>query len=416
MYQSFRKTPLYRVFILSALVVCILLSAYIVSKMGIGLITYGDSVQYWAAGKLMLAGSNPYSPEQVLNLRLQAGNLSEFPEGAMSMMLYPPWTIPFLLPFGIFDYPISRLFWLIFNITVILLSTKLLWSLYGGARKYLFVAYILAFIFPPTIFLLGMGHITALHLLGLTGFLYFTHNSGENRSYGFLAGVCAALVVVKPQLQYLFVFALLVWVIDRRNWLLPVGGAITLIGLTGLSFLLNNQVINQYLESMLNYEVGTWVTPTLGSVFRLFLGWENEWLQVLPIGFGIVWFLYHYWHNRSDWNWLAELPLLILVGVVTSPYIWTYDMVVFVIPVLAVASEISRMRISKRLIIITVIYFTLNIFSFSLHRFVPDHWQFWYAPTMLILYLVTRRAIQEEKVNQRTPEIETDQASQYLTQ
>jgi len=89
MNPSLRKTPIYRFFILSALAVCILLSVYIVSKMGIGLITYGDSVQYWAAGKLMLAGSNPYSPEQVLNLRLKAGNLSEFPEGAMSMMLYP---------------------------------------------------------------------------------------------------------------------------------------------------------------------------------------------------------------------------------------------------------------------------------------------------------------------------------------
>jgi len=413
MYQSIRKKPIYRIFLWSAFVVCILFSAYVVSEMGTGLITYGDSVQYWAAGKLMLTGSNPYSPEQVLNLRLQAGNLYEFPEGATSMMLYPPWTIPFLLPFGIFDYPISRLFWLIFNIIVILFSAKLLWSLYRGSKRYLFIAYILAFLFPPTIRLLGMGHITALHLLGLTGFLYFIHKSGENMRYSVLTGVCAALVVIKPQLQYLFVFALLVWVIDRRNWIVPLGGAATLIGLTGFSLILNNQVINQYLASMLNYEVGTWVTPTVGSVLRLFFGWENEWLQILPVGIGILWFIYYYLKNRETWNWLAEMPLLILVGVVTSPYIWTYDMVVFVIPVLVVASEISRMRMNRRLIIITGIYFAINIFSYSLYRFLPDHWQFWYAPTMLILYLVARKAIQEEKVNQNRLKLKTQESSQY---
>lgn len=412
MIQTIRKTPIYRVLIWSALVLCILLSYYVVSEMGIGLITYGDSVQYWAAAKLMLIGSNPYSPDQVLELRHQAGNFHDFPPGAISMMLYPPWSIPFILPFGIFNYPLSRLFWLIFNISMIISSVRLIFLMYAGHKNHLYIAYLVSIFFAPTLIILGMGHITTLHLLGIVGFLYFIRRP-SNTNYIF-AGTCASLLLIKPQLQYLLLFALLIWTIDKRKWLIIVGGATSIITLTLISLIINPSVLTQYWYSLNNYPVGTWVTPTIGSVLRGLLGWDYEWLQILPMIFGIVWFIYHWRNNRKTWDWIEEMPLLLLVCVVTSPYTWTYDMVVLLIPVLSLVPKIININRDIRIWIIIAIYFISNVLTYYLHRFLPDHWYFWFAPLLLILYLVARKLIQDDLAIQKNLGFESDQTSQSL--
>ena len=78
------------------------------------LVLYGDSFQYWAAGRLFLAGENPYDYDNVAELRKRNGYKNEIAEDAISMMLYPPMIFPILVPFSIFSYSTSRMIWLFF--------------------------------------------------------------------------------------------------------------------------------------------------------------------------------------------------------------------------------------------------------------------------------------------------------------
>lgn len=63
-----------------------------------------DYVAYWAAGRLNAAGGNPYVPDSLLapgeEIREYAGKVTPF--------WYPPWSLPLLMPFGMIDYPASR--------------------------------------------------------------------------------------------------------------------------------------------------------------------------------------------------------------------------------------------------------------------------------------------------------------------
>jgi hypothetical protein len=43
---------------------------------------------------------------------------------------------------------------------------------------------------------------------------------------------------------------------------------------------------------------------------------------------GTVWFLLHWQRNRVEWDWLREMPMLLLVSMATTSYTWMFDQVV----------------------------------------------------------------------------------------
>lgn len=402
MISSIRNKPIYRIFIWLAFFACILIIYNIVSSQGSTLISYGDTVNYWAAGRLMLSGGNPYSIDEVLKLQLAAGKPAAIETNAISMMLYPPWTIPFTLPLGLFDYPLSRVVWLLLHICLLIISAKLIWELYGGSNKRLYIPYLTAIVFAPTLPHLGIGHITTLLLIGVVGFLICIQNSKRNQWYLLLAGVSASLALLKPQILYLFIFALFIWIIRNRSWLVFLGGALFIILLNLVSLVLNPQVINQYLESLSIYPLGIWATPTIGMFLRLLFGYENEWLQILPTLVGIAWFMIYWRKHYKTWDWLEQIPLLLLVCVVTSPYTWTSDMVVLLIPVIAMMANISRNNINWQSAVYISIFILLNFINLYFHRNFEDLWFVWFAPALLIWYLIGQKII---KKNTDVPEI-----------
>ena len=392
MIVSLRKRPIYR-FSLYVLIVLILIALIKLVSEDPERTAFGDSVQYWAAARLMLTGSNPYSPEQVMELRRQAGNFTKFTSDAVSMMLYPPWTIPLILPFGALNYPISRLLWLLFHIFVVFFSVRTIWYLYQGPREWKWVAYLVAFAFEPTILILRAGHITTLHLLGIVGFLYFINNSSNKKSADLFAGACVALVTIKPQLLYLFLLALLLWVIERRRWGILAGGSFAILFSSLIAWLINPRVFNQYWLAISNYPIGSWATPTLGSVLRLIFGIEREWLQVLPSIIMTIGFLFYWWKKHTQWNWLEQTPLLVLGSFLVSPYTWTYDMVALLLPILQVVIGLLRRSWDWSMGILFAAYIFICAFALYLHIYLDDFWFVWFAPGILIWYWVGNKII-----------------------
>ncbi|MFC1922395.1 glycosyltransferase 87 family protein [Chloroflexota bacterium] len=364
-------------------------------------VMYGDTVNYWAAGKLLLNGTNPYSEESVIELRNQAGFFYEFPEKALFQIMYPPWAIPIMLPLGLFAYPISRMLWLLFHIIIVLICADLIWQIYGGMRDKKIITYIITITFAPTIFVLGVGHITTLHLLGLVGFLYFLQHPHRGRWSNIAAGGFASLVLLKPQLLYLFLFALFLWTISKREWFIIAGGVLFISFSTLISIIFDPQIFPQYLETLSKYQLGAWATPTIGMLLRLVLGIEKEWLQSIPPLLGLIWFVFHWRKTREKWHWNEELPLIILVSYLTSPYMWTYDMVVFLIPIIAVIIEL--MKLNNKWVARTFVgfLFFISIATFLLHLRLSDFWFFWLSPVLLIWYLVGKKIT---KKNIRIPE------------
>src|SRR5262249_55422255 len=87
-----------------------------------------DLVQYWAAGHLNAHGENPYDPDKLLPLQRGAGRNTK----EAVMMWNPPWTLTFVMPFGIMDSRAAQLLWLLIGFIFIGVSADCLWRLYDG--------------------------------------------------------------------------------------------------------------------------------------------------------------------------------------------------------------------------------------------------------------------------------------------
>src|SRR5262245_54052354 len=91
---SSARTPSPRRLLLMVVALLVALTALVlaISRGGLPLadLPLHDFVEYWAAGRLLADGENPYDPEKVKDLEKEAGRTEE-----PILMWNPPWALPF---------------------------------------------------------------------------------------------------------------------------------------------------------------------------------------------------------------------------------------------------------------------------------------------------------------------------------
>jgi hypothetical protein len=86
-----------------------------------------------------------------------------------------------------------------------------------------------------------------------------------------------------------------------------------------------------------------YASPTLGYLLRLAL--DSPWFgwQYAPLVPGLAWLAWHGWRHRRGWDWSEQMPPLLLVSALTAAYgAWLFDLVILLVPVLAIAARLSR--------------------------------------------------------------------------
>jgi hypothetical protein len=386
---SKHQRKIYRILLWILLVISLLVLARLATTLSKPKYFSGDDfMTYWAAGKLNLSGENPYDPLKKEALQIELGDQAT-DEDLISIMLNPPWVVTLVMPFGLLNYPISRLAWLLFSIGSILFSTKLLWKLFNGPPKQQWISWIMIIIFTPSILVLKVGQISTLLLLGITLFLYFT----DLHKNDWAAGFAIALVALKPQVITIFLLALLFWIIEQRRWKILVSSITSVLLLTLVASIFNQQIIYQYVAMLKVSYIPDLATPTIGSYLRFFwLGTDKFWLQFLPTIVGIIWFIYYWSKKHKSWNWLEELPLLLLISMLTASYSWTYDLVILLPAILQAAIWILSDWKRWSTIFLFIYFLCINILYLILHKILNDFWFFWMTPAILVWYLLTKKA------------------------
>ena len=345
-----------------------------------------DFFHYWASGNLNIQGKNHFDPLIIEQLKIQAGSLPSN-SNMTAITLNPPWAISILMPFGMLSFRVSRFVWLIFSIALLLLSSQLLWRIYSGNPKQRWLAILTVFIFAPTISVLEVGQIAAFILIGIVGFLYFTVIVRND----WMAGISLAVIAIKPQLVILFWIALLFWVIQQRRWLIPISTMITIIGLTLIAMVTNPHIIQQYLGMLQTYQITDWASPTIGAYIRYFwLGLDKFWIQFIPSLAAGLWMIFYWYRHRTTWKWINELPIILLVSQLTSPYSWTYDLVILLPAILLAAIWVTGNWKRWMTLFLAIIFLCINILDLVLHMKLDDFWFIWVVPALFIWFLLIR--------------------------
>jgi hypothetical protein len=347
-----------------------------------------DFIEYWTATKLLLNGGNPYSSAELLASQVALG----WSQPEALMMWNPPWTFSFTLPFGLVDYQTAQFAWFLSHTLIIFVGAKSLWKIYGGEAEKSRYAALSIISFAPAYFALLLGQIGPLILLGLIAFLA----SVKKKAWG-LAGAALTIAAIKPHLLYLLWLALLMWTLKKLQWKLVTGFVVAGIAVALLPLLLDRDVYLQYFDLLKTGRVTKpldWATPSLGTALAELLAIPDAWIRWLPSVGGAVWFLWYGSRRTETWDWLSELPLVLLVSVVTASFVWTFYQVVLVPAVIQAAVWLSRLEDRARAAMCIGIHVTLGAILLVSKIFVmDDFWYFWVAPVYLLFYLYVRATV-----------------------
>ena len=342
-----------------------------------------DFVEYWSAARLFVQNGNPYAPDDLLILQRTAGW-----NGVQPLIMWnPPWVLPFIAPFGLLSFSTGQALWLLLHVCLTLISAQNLWRIYGDTGQFSRLSWVVALSFVPAVFVLIIGQITPLILAGMAWFLC------SERKQNYLA-MSASLVVlsIKPHLLYLFWILFLLWVFDRRPWRLILSGA--LIGLSAvlLPLLFDTKIYSEYLAL---YGVTgifkpmDWPAPTLRNVVRIFFDGDQAWVQFAPTVLAVVWAIYYWTLHRHQWCWYEQLPLISMVSVASSMFVWTYDHVVLLPAILEAAVWMIRSPEPWHRYWAARVYLTINACHFVSRFWLAEElWYFWLAPALLVNYLL----------------------------
>jgi len=285
-----------------------------------------DFVNYWMGGRLALEGRL----EVLADLRAYNALIAtQFGHTAEDFFVfsYPPNLLPFLVPFGALPYLPAVTAWTAINLALLAWSVRLI----DPDRR----ALVAACLSPAALTMVAYGHfggaLAALAVLALT----------RGARQPVLAGLCLALMTVKPQLAAA-VGLLMLLIGQWRAIAWSVAGTVGLAGLSVLLFGLTPW--RDFLHVTVPFQV--WLiqdfildhlrnTLSLYAAARL-AGLSFMAAQIVQTGFGLAAIAGAVLLTWRDGLNARTLTLLLLTGIAGLAYFQHYDLAI-VVPALSVA-------------------------------------------------------------------------------
>lgn len=310
-----------------------------------------DSIAYWAAGKLLVHGQNPYSVPTVLALQRSQGLKGDKP----LMMRPPPWSAWMVLPLGLLDVYWGWVAWTVVLLASLVISMRISWRMYGDGPRPPNVFLLAGYLFAPVAGCLVGGAMGMVLLLGIALFLLLEED------HPFLAGAALLIPLAKPHIFSLLWPILAVWVVTRKRWSLLGGVAAAFLVATSIAVAFDPAIFQHYREMMQQQAIQHEFIPALSGMIRVLFFRRFFWVQFVPLGLGLLWSLGYYWKNRRAWSWREHGPALLVVSLLTTPYSWMTDEVVLLPAILQGVLWVHRAKLRVRSQLVILLFVCLDL-------------------------------------------------------
>ena len=125
----------------------------------------------------------------------------------------------------------------------------------------------------------------------------------------------------------------------------------------------------------------------------MIFGLEKFWLQFVAPLIGVLWFVYYWIRHHADWSWKREMPILILVSILTMSYGWTYDYVLLLFVIVFLLIRLLDLNQKKLTISLIVLLAVINLVYLVMMRNFTDGYFGWFAPAVFIWFLISTKYI-----------------------
>ncbi|HEY1578592.1 MAG TPA: glycosyltransferase family 87 protein [Terracidiphilus sp.] len=274
-----------------------------------------DFVEYWAAGKLLVTGQDPYDPASILKLERLAGSTRAEAQVSFS----PPVALLFALPLGYLNARWAAVIWMLAIVLALVGSIRILRSIYSSRDDQI---HQLGYLFAPVFACLMVGQLDIFFLLVLSLFLKL------HAERPFLAGLVLFPLATKPHLFLPFTLVLLAWSIYRREFRVVLGGLCGLAASMLVILSIDPHAWSQYFRMVQTVQPMHLFIPTWSVQLRSFVNPQAVWVQFVPEAACCIWALWYFWTRRSHWSWTEQGAAVLLVSVLCAAYAWFYDEVI----------------------------------------------------------------------------------------
>lgn len=297
---------------------------------------------YYAAGRMLLAGGNPYDYSQL------AGEIVSSTGELNNPFYYAPWFAWAISPLALLPYEAARVCWAVLNFIFWLLALGNLsrlgvWHVSGWRRwgTYLFATILFAW------------STWGSEQVGVLIFLLFTLTIiAHERKQPKRMGLWMALLLFKPNITAFPILILAVWLLLRRRWQPVAWMTIVLITMLAASLLISP---GWYL-ALLQPDKLTGLSYTLNEsgetqVLR-YTSTFMDWLTAYAVGGNVAYVLYTVLALGGLWliarvayktrSLLRLTAYALLVNFILTPYALFYDYAALTLTLFFVNAELAK--------------------------------------------------------------------------
>ena len=299
----------------------------------------GDFFEHWLAGRLVWTSKNIYDTQVWMPEHVRYGNTVDrnpvFPS--------PPATAFVMAPVGLLPLNVASVSWVVISAGLILLSARCVLSRSDLYTRLPYLLPILAgvFLFRPVMVTLRNGQFGAVLLFysALAVWLFA-------RGRWFAGGLALGLFFLRPNIGLPIIGLACIWLLLRKRWGALGGAMVSLAGLAALSWAKYPNWLGGMLATgdtklfnTFGYHPNLWglagvlcrheLTCTLaaGSLFVLLLS-------------GLSVLAYARLSSRDDP--VVALGFILPLALMFTPYMWAYDQILLVVPILIVTINLYQ--------------------------------------------------------------------------
>jgi hypothetical protein len=253
--------------------------------------------------------------------------------------LYPLPLALLLAPLGLLPFHSAYIVWVTLTQLMIIASLSILLTLETNPRRKLFFIPLLTGIvlFRPTILTLTQGQLSGVFLFALV-WIAFLWQKGK----WFWGGILLGLLTLKPNLGFTVIVLVAIWLLLNKNWTALCGSLVSGIFVLIAGLIYNPAWVIQYLQVGSNKLAATFGgSPTVWGLGALIS--HNRTVATLIFGSlaGLV-ILFGFFrvllHSHAT---LRPVSVTLLV----TPYTWTYDQLLLILPLTTVILAMDRRRV-----------------------------------------------------------------------
>lgn len=353
---------------------------------------------FWLAGQMVLNGENPYDETQYL-ARHETHGIEWQPNRIF------PYPLPLALlciPLGFFTMNTAYILWQVVSLILVALTIYVLLNHWQGEqqRNLLVPIFFFLLFWGPLYLTTHAGTISILPVIILLAVILLLE---KNLSLG--AGILLAFTMLKPPQGLTILLLAGVWFLARRDWKAIIGVAIGGLAILIIGLIQDPQWISKFLNAgdavmdrTLGVHSNVWAFAYLtcggASPCSTLLGGTLSLL--LLSGASLL-----LWRNQAQWSAWEAMNLIIPIAFVSTIYLWAYDQLPYIIPIVWIVGTLMQKQRSILLAFFFLILLDLvSIFALVQQAFTEkDLWSLATTILVLLFLMIAQRMKQKPAID-----------------